>query len=239
MRTKSLWRSIKYKLKARAGYNLKNKNRDFFKRQLRNIIICIIIVLVIVIIKSINTKPTEEAIKIVRNTVNYTVDIKKDSAAALNFIKGFIDDTKNSISVFNNNDNISDGYIMPVSGKIYQNFGKVRKSNEIVIFNPGIKIMTSDIKVMSIQDGLVSEVRDDKLLGKTIVITYDEILSIYGYLDEILVSEGQTVKKEQEIGRLNNFDNQKKILYLEVREKGNPINPLDIIKDLSNQPVLR
>ncbi len=239
MRTKSLWRNIRYKLKARTGYNLKNKNRNFFKRQLRNIIICIIIVLVIVIIKSINTKPTEEAIKIVKNAVNYTVDIKKDSTAALNFIKGLIDDTRNFIPVFNNNDDIIEGYIMPVSGKIYQPFGEVRKSNEIVIFNPGIKIMTLDITVMSIQDGLVSEVRDDKLLGKTIVIIHDEISFIYGYLNETLVSEGQTVKKEQEIGRLNNSDNQKKILYLEVREKGNPINPLDIIKDFSNQPVLR
>lgn len=240
MRIGTHLRNMRYKLKHRTGYNVRGKSNTYLRRQLLNIIICIIIVLIIVMIKSINTEPTEKAIKIVKDTINYTVDIKKDSATAYNFVKNLITDTKNAVSVFNGTEDSSeDGFIMPVTGKIYQPFGEERKSNEIVIFHAGVKILTSDSKVMTIGDGLVVEVRVDKLLGNTIVVIHDELSSVYGQLDEVLISEGQTVKKGDQIGRLNTDDKKEKILYLEVREMDIPINPLEIIQGSFNDSVLR
>lgn len=240
MRIGTRLRNMRYKLRSTTGYNVRGNSKSYLRRQLLNIIICIIIVLVIVMIKSINTEPTEKAIKIVKDTINYTVDIKKDSVTVYNFVKNLITDTKNVVSVFNGNDNASeDGFIMPVDGKVYQSFGNEKKSNGFEIFRPGVKLLTSDSKVMAIEDGLVAEVRFDKLLGNVIVITHDEISSIYGHIDEILVYEGQTVKKGDEIGSLNTGDNKDKILYLEVRQMDVPIDPIELIQGSNNGSVLR
>lgn len=240
MRMGNPLKNIMYKFRLRTGYNVKGKSKSFLKKQLMSIIVCIIIVLLIVMLKTINTEPTEKAIKVVKDTINYTVDIKKDSATVLNFAKGLIDDTKDAVSVFNNNKDDTDGeFIMPVTGSIYQSFGEVRKSNEIVIFHPGIKILTSDTTVSTIGDGLVTGVRIDKLLGNTIEISHNEVSSVYGHLDEVLVAEGQIVKRGDAIGRLIIDNKKEKILYLEVKEKDISINPIEIMKGYSSESVLR
>ncbi len=229
----SLNRSM-YRLRHKTGYNSKRKNKSYYRKQFFNVLICIIIILIILLIKSIRTKPTEEVIKVVEKTLNYNIDIKKDSKLFANYIKNLFDghdDAGVAIPVNNNGHELDNKGIIPINGTIYEQFGEEKKSENITIFHRGIKILVSDKndKVKTIGDGMIIEVKKQRLLGNTVTIDHGDYYSIYGYLNDIYVSEGQQVERGEEIGSLGKGNEDKILLYLEVIENNLPIDPLEKI----------
>lgn len=67
--------------------------------------------------------------------------------------------------------------------------------------------------------------------GKHLLITHEgNIKSLYAHLSEILVSPGQVVTKETEVGKVGITGRSTgSHLHLEVYEKNSPINPIDIL----------
>lgn len=63
--------------------------------------------------------------------------------------------------------------------------------------------------------------------GKLIIIKHsDTLLSAYAHQDNILVAEGSRVALGQVVGRMGDSDAQRVLLHFEIREQGNPVNPL-------------
>ena len=63
--------------------------------------------------------------------------------------------------------------------------------------------------------------------GKLIVIKHDDgFNSVYAHNSQILVKEGQTVKRGERIAILGETDANKPMLHFEIRKSGEPVDPL-------------
>ena len=67
-------------------------------------------------------------------------------------------------------------------------------------------------------------------MGKFIVVKHsDELISVYGHNDEVLVKYGQSVTKGQKIAEMGSTDTDQVKLHFEIRRNGTPIDPLTVL----------
>ena len=90
-------------LRKKRVYNTYNNSsgRSFYKKQLNKVIVCIIIVLVVLIIKKANLKLTNNIIRIVDESINYSFDIKEDTKRVFDYVKGAVKIPDKVIETFN------------------------------------------------------------------------------------------------------------------------------------------
>lgn len=70
--------------------------------------------------------------------------------------------------------------------------------------------------------------------GKLLIVKHNNTyLSAYAHNDQLLVKEGQTVKRGQKIAEMGNSDSDQVKLHFEVRRFGKPVDPADYLS-LSN-----
>jgi lipoprotein NlpD len=63
--------------------------------------------------------------------------------------------------------------------------------------------------------------------GNLIIVKHDEVfLTAYAHNDKILVREGESVSKGQKIAEMGSSDTDQVKLHFEVRQNGQPVNPL-------------
>lgn len=96
--------------------------------------------------------------------------------------------------------------------------------------NSGVSYGKEDMfDVVSILDGTVTSVREDKSLGKIVEITHsNDMISIYQSLSEVNVSENQEIKQGDIIGRSGTCNLEKDLnnhLHFELIIKGLVVNP--------------
>lgn len=66
--------------------------------------------------------------------------------------------------------------------------------------------------------------------GRLIIVKHsDTLLSAYGYLGEIFVSEGDRVTWEQPIAEMGTGNDNRPVLHFEIRQNGKPVNPLQFL----------
>lgn len=92
-----------YNLRRKRVYNTyNNRSRvSFYRRQLNKVIICIIIILLVLIIKKANIRFTNNIIRIVDESINYTFDIKEDTRKIIDFVKGTVRLPDKVVETFN------------------------------------------------------------------------------------------------------------------------------------------
>jgi lipoprotein NlpD len=112
-------------------------------------------------------------------------------------------------------------WIWPVSGKVIEGFDETR--------NKGIDIAGSEgDPVHAAGDGQVVY-RGNGLrgYGNLVIIKHtDEFISAYAHNRQILVEQGQTVKRGQRIAEMGKSDADAPKLHFEVRRQGKPVDPL-------------
>jgi murein DD-endopeptidase MepM/ murein hydrolase activator NlpD len=117
----------------------------------------------------------------------------------------------------------------PVKGNVVAKF-----QNDEQIRHLGIDIETDcDQSVKAAADGRVIYAGDGiKAFGNLVVIRHNNgLTTVYGYLNDIFVKEGEIVNRGDIIGKtgkLKNFD--KCGIYFEVRKNVTPIDPLNILE---------
>lgn len=68
--------------------------------------------------------------------------------------------------------------------------------------------------------------------GKLIIIKHNQIyLSAYAHNSNLLVKEGQNVKKGQKIAEIGNTDSDRAKLHFEIRRLGKPVDPLKFLPE--------
>lgn len=88
-------------LRRKRGYNHNYGSRtNFYRKQFYRIIICIVIVLTVLIIKKINVKLTNNIIRIVDESINYSFDVKEDTKRIFDFVRDKIKIPDNVIETF-------------------------------------------------------------------------------------------------------------------------------------------
>ncbi len=117
-------------------------------------------------------------------------------------------------------------------------FGNVGQRGATV-FSPGIDMETQDQPVMAAEDGVIfyrgAPAGSNSSYGKVIMIAHGDydgkFITLYGNLDNILVTLNQTIKRGDRIATVSstqNFGNNSAAkLHFQVRVNGEPKNPID------------
>jgi lipoprotein NlpD len=90
-------------------------------------------------------------------------------------------------------------------------------------------------EIRSVAKGKVIYVGEDLAgYGKLTIIKHDNnVLSVYGHQQSILITEGQTVQAGQSIGTMGNTGADEVKLLFEIRKDGESIDPIKFLKKLS------
>lgn len=87
------------------SYNTNKKslghNNSLYSRQLNKVIFVLITLILIFIIKTINTKTSNDIIQIIEKNIYYDFSWKNDGKKATDYMKKLVGSTKNSIEIFN------------------------------------------------------------------------------------------------------------------------------------------
>ena len=120
----------------------------------------------------------------------------------------------------------------PLEGDVYGLFGQrlfygvLRPQHPL----PGLLVFpTEETTVTASNDGAVALVAELPIRGKTVVIAHGGgVISIYARLDEIHVSEGDSIQRGEPLGVTSDDGTlQEKILLWEIHVAGVPTNPQD------------
>lgn len=66
--------------------------------------------------------------------------------------------------------------------------------------------------------------------GNFVIIKHNNtLLSVYAHNSRILVKEEQTVSKGQKIAEIGDSDADQPKLHFEIRQQGNPVDPLKFL----------
>ena len=109
----------------------------------------------------------------------------------------------------------------PASGRVIENFDEQRNKGIDIAGNPGDPVLAAaDGRVVYAGSGL-------RGYGNLLIIKHNNtFLSAYVHNRQLLVREGQMVKRGQRIAELGNSDAPSPRLHFEIRRQGRPIDPL-------------
>lgn len=88
--------------------------------------------------------------------------------------------------------------------------------------------------IKSITNGIVKDIYEDSLLGKTIVIDHNNGLTAYysGFGDTVLVNKDDQIEAGKEIGSINDIPSEALDgyhLHLSIKKDNKYINPMDVL----------
>lgn len=107
----------------------------------------------------------------------------------------------------------------PVSGQILGHFGGNQKGIQIGGSAGEPVLAAADGKVVYSGSGL-------RGYGNLIIVQHNQTyLTAYGHNQQLLVREGQTVRRGQSIATMGNTDAQRVQLHFEIRQNGTPVDP--------------
>lgn len=111
----------------------------------------------------------------------------------------------------------------PTAGNIITNFGGNSKGVDIAGQAGQAVVSAADGKVVYAGSGL-------RGYGNLVIVQHNQtFLTAYGHNQNLLVKEGQTVKRGQTIARMGNSDADRTKLHFEVRQNGKPVNPTQFV----------
>ena len=122
--------------------------------------------------------------------------------------------------------------ILPLKGTVTSRYG-AREATEVVSANhQGIDIgANTGTIITAAMDGTVTLASEEGEYGKHIDITNGEILTRYAHCSELLVKEGQKVKKGQKIAKVGQTGRATgPHLHFEIRRDNRVVNPEYVLK---------
>tara|TARA_B100001173_G_C15979391_1_gene543800 strand:+ start:320 stop:1186 length:867 start_codon:yes stop_codon:yes gene_type:complete len=129
-----------------------------------------------------------------------------------------------------------------ISNQNYKKWGWPTDGQPINSFNPSSEKKGVDFlgapgqQIRSIAKGRVIYAGEElEGYGKMTIIKHDKnILSVYGYQEEILVKEGQSVIEGESIGTMGMTGTDSVKLHFEIRENGKSIDPVKFLSSKLN-----
>lgn len=113
-------------------------------------------------------------------------------------------------------------WMWPAHGKVIQSFSSTNKGIDIASTLGEPVYAAAPGKVVYSGNGL-------RAYGNLVIIKHDHsYMSTYAHNSQLLVKEGQWVKKGQKIAEMGNTGSDKVMLHFEIRKQGKPINPISL-----------
>ena len=112
----------------------------------------------------------------------------------------------------------------PTAGKVIGNFNDGSNKGVVIAGKMGQPVQASAAgRVIFSGTGI-------RGLGKLVVIRHNaNYLSVYAHNDNLLVKEGQTVRKGQRIADMGSSDADQVKLHFEIRRQGKPVDPAKLL----------
>ncbi|MCK6428808.1 MAG: peptidoglycan DD-metalloendopeptidase family protein, partial [Burkholderiaceae bacterium] len=109
----------------------------------------------------------------------------------------------------------------PAAGSVIATFDEARNKGIGIAGKEGDPVLAaSDGQVVYSGSGL-------RGYGNLVIIKHtDDFISAYAHNRQILVKQGQTVKRGQRIAELGKTDSSVPKLHFEIRQRGKPVDPL-------------
>lgn len=198
------------------------------QRQLKSILGVIIILILLLLLKVINNSITDNIIQIIDNGLNYEFSLKRDGMALLDYGKRALTFPERALTVFNFTGTIR--YSPPIKGTIYKPFGEIKYLDGRTDYNDGIDIIPKEEKEpISIEQGVVEKIEDRDTKGYFVTVAHEDFKTVYGYLTEVYVREGEELGPGTKIGTLGTSKDGNMYLHFEMWVDGSPVNPLDFL----------
>ncbi len=131
-------------------------------------------------------------------------------------------DAKEPAAVRANNDDDHLDWVWPAKGDLVYRFGDSGKLKGVGIGGKSGQAVFAAApgKVVYSGSGL-------RGYGKLVIIKHNEMfLSVYAHNSQILVKEGETVKRGQRIAEMGDTDASRVALHFEIRRFGKPVDPV-------------
>ena len=115
----------------------------------------------------------------------------------------------------------SSDWIWPVNGRVIDKFDEKRNKGIGIAGKEGDPVVASaDGQVVYSGSGL-------RGYGNLVILKHnDDFISAYAHNRQILVKQGQTVKRGQRIAEVGRSDTTEPKLHFEIRRQGKPVDPL-------------
>ena len=115
----------------------------------------------------------------------------------------------------------SSDWIWPASGRVIDKFDEKRNKGIGIAGKEGDPVVASaDGQVVYSGSGL-------RGYGNLVILKHnDDFISAYAHNKQILVKQGQTVKRGQRIAEVGRTDSDEPKLHFEIRRQGKPVDPL-------------
>lgn len=210
------------------------REKNFYRKMLQQIGICILLVLLAILIKTINTPITNR----ITETIKLSLSSQMDAKSSIGKLKAYVQEipklSEKAITVFQKEGNEKDlryNFILPITGEVKSSFGQ---SNDGFMntnsFQRGIDIKPDRAQnILAIEDGEILEIGESSTLGKYIQIKHENnIISLYAKCSEIDVQKGETVMKGSQIGRIHVSEEQE-YFHFELWVNGNVVDPLQFM----------
>lgn len=112
----------------------------------------------------------------------------------------------------------------PIKGKILKNFPQSDSKGIDITGKFGQPVSATEAgKVVYSGQGLLG-------YGNLLIIKHNDLyLSAYANNSQLLVAEGQSVKKGQHIALVGQMGSNQATLHFEIRKNGKPVNPLSLL----------
>lgn len=121
----------------------------------------------------------------------------------------------------------------PADGRVTGAFGR-RATSRFGTATPrnGIELAApAGAPVRAVHDGRVAYAGEFAGLGRLVIVDHGRgAFSLYGYLDEVVVSRGTDVDRGATLGHAGRAPSGQPMLYFELRVDGRPANPLEWLK---------
>ena len=178
----------------------------------------------------------------VRPAFSFVQDCSEEACAIPSSSQFFLDDA-NDIPFID--DELSpiptSGQFWPVDGIITGHYGKWRGGRHRGHVHAGVDIAAAiGTPILAPISGMVAFVGRKGGYGNTLIVDHGNgIATLYAHTSEILVSEGDEIKKGQLIAKVGNSGRSSgPHLHYEVRMEGAPVNPLAWTEKLQTKKSL-
>jgi lipoprotein NlpD len=112
-------------------------------------------------------------------------------------------------------------WLWPTAGKVIDGFDAPRNKGVDIGGNEGDPVLAAaDGEVVHVGSAL-------RGYGNLVIIRHPgDYVTAYGHNRKILVSQGQQVKRGQQIAELGRTDSDRPKLHFEIRHQGKPLDPV-------------
>lgn len=204
-----------------------SSDKTYLDKFLVQLFVSLVIAAAILMLNNIKLSATDYLMEGIKSAISWKVDMSHQ-ISKLGDIKSLIpQNTKIIEGILPAQEPIT--YIMPVEGEITSNYGeRVHPVFNTVKMHNGIDIDAKyGEKIKSSISGRVEAVAEDSTSGKYLIISRDNIKTVYAHCSKILVQKGDTVKQGDIIAEVGDTGvTTGPHLHFEILENEKSIDPL-------------